>query len=92
MVLTKALAVDYSSKKIRVNNIAPGYIKTSMTEKSYSNQKSYLIRKNHTILDRWGAPDDLVGAAVFLSSAASNYVTGIDLVIDGGWVAKGINS
>lgn len=91
-ILTKALALDYSSKKIRVNNIAPGYIKTLMTQESFNNEEAYLVRKNHTILDRWGTPDDLLGAAVFLSSSASNYVTGIDLVVDGGWLAKGMNS
>ena len=91
-MLTKALAVDYASQKIRVNNIAPGYIKTLMTEESYNNKEAYLVRKNHTILDRWGTSDDLLGAAIFLSSSASNYVTGIDLVVDGGWLAKGISS
>ena len=91
-ILTKALAVDYASKKIRVNNIAPGYIKTLMTQESFNNEEAYLVRKNHTILDRWGTPDDLLGAAIFLSSSASNYVTGIDLVVDGGWLAKGMNS
>jgi len=91
-MLTKALAVDYASKKIRVNNIAPGYIKTLMTQESYNNEEAYLVRKKHTILDRWGTSDDLLGAAIFLSSSASNYVTGIDLVVDGGWLAKGMNS
>ena len=89
-MLTKALAIDYAKNKIRVNNIAPGYIKTSMTLNSFNDHKKYLDRKNHTILDRWGLPEDLIGAAIFLSSNASTYITGIDLVVDGGWTSKGL--
>jgi NAD(P)-dependent dehydrogenase (short-subunit alcohol dehydrogenase family) len=89
-MLTKALAIDYSKKNIRVNNIAPGYIKTSMTEESFKDKKRMENRKNHTILDRWGKPEDLIGAAIFLASKASSYVTGTDLIVDGGWLSKGL--
>lgn len=89
-MLTKALAVDYGKDGIRFNNIAPGYIHTSMTEKSFNDDIKYKNRKNHTCLDRWGIPEDLVGAAIFLASDASKYVTGIDLYVDGGWTAKGM--
>ncbi len=88
--LTKALALDYASKKIRVNNIVPGYIHTPMAEKSYLDEKSNRERLDRMMIKRWGEAEDLVGAAIYLSSDASSYVTGIDLIIDGGWTAKGL--
>ncbi len=89
-MLTKALAVDYGKDGIRFNNIAPGYIHTDMTDASYNDPIKQENRRDHTCLDRWGQPQDLVGAAIFLASDASKYVTGIDLYVDGGWTAKGM--
>ena len=88
--LTKALALDFNKKNIRVNSVLPGYIKTSMTIKSYNNKKERMERTNRTILKRWGKPSDIVGATIFLSSNASNYITGSEIVVDGGWLAKGL--
>jgi len=87
---SKALAIDFAQKNIRVNNILPGYIKTSMTIKSFNNKKNFNIRKNRTMLKRWGDPSDILGAVIFLSSDASKYVTGIDLNVDGGWLSNGL--
>ncbi len=89
-LLTKALAVDLGPRDIRVNALAPGYIHTDMTEQSYADPVRHAQRANHTCLGRWGEVDDLVGAAIFLASDASRYMTGQDLVIDGGWTAKGL--
>lgn len=89
-MLSKALAIDLAAENIRVNNLAPGYIRTAMTEKSYSDPALNAQRRHHTILNRWGAPEDLVGAAIFLASPASDYVTGQDIFVDGGWTAKGL--
>ena len=89
-MLTKALAMDLGSRGIRVNNLCPGYIHTDMTHKSYINKEAYERRLNRTILNRWGDPKDLIGPAIFLISDASQYVTGIDLVVDGGWLVKGL--
>ena len=61
-----------------------------MTEQSWHNEKSNEARKNKTVLKRWGHPEDLVGAAIFLASNASNYVTGQDIYVDGGWLIKGL--
>ena len=88
--LTKALAIDYGSMKIRVNSVSPGYIKTKMTEKSYLNKKNSRMRIQKTILKRWGEPKDLFGIIEYLISEKSSYVTGQDFIIDGGFVAKGI--
>ena len=89
-MLSKSLAKDYGKYGIRVNNLGPGYIITKMTKKSYNDKKSNLLRKKHTLLNRWGTPDDLVGPIIFLASESSKYVTGHDLYVDGGWLANGL--
>jgi NAD(P)-dependent dehydrogenase (short-subunit alcohol dehydrogenase family) len=89
-ILTKALALDYAPKKIRVNNIVPGYIRTAMTEKSYLDKTLNHERIDRMIIQRWGKTEDLIGAAIYLASDASSYVTGTDLIVDGGWTAKGL--
>ena len=87
---SKALAVDFAKRNIRVNNILPGYIKTDMTIKSYKNKKDFKIRNDRTMLKRWGDPEDILGSIVFLSSNASKYITGADLGVDGGWLSNGL--
>ena len=89
-MLSKALALDLADKNIRVNNLAPGYIHTAMTDSSFRDPQRYQERLQHTMLKRWGTPEDLIGAAIFLASDASAYVTGQDIFVDGGWTAKGL--
>lgn len=89
-MLTKSLAVDFGKKEVRVNNILPGYMKTSMTKGSYSNKKLKQERDKRMILNRWGNSSDLVGPCIFLASNASSYITGTDIIVDGGWTAKGL--
>jgi len=89
-MMTKALAVDYGQAGIRVNAIAPGYIETAMTAGSFADPELHEQRRRHTCLGRWGSVSDMVGAAIFLASDASSYVTGQDLIVDGGWTAKGL--
>jgi len=88
--LTKSLAIDLGQYGIRANNVGPGYFKTEMTIKSWNdiNRKNKINDK--TILKRWGMPEDLAGIIIYLSSDASSYVTGQDIYIDGGWLAKGL--
>ena len=83
--MTKALAVDYGGKSIRVNNIVPGYTKTDMTLSSYNNHESHQQRLSRMIFGRWGETKDIIGAAIFLGSDASSYITGTDIIVDGGW-------
>lgn len=61
-----------------------------MTIKSYKNKKDFKIRNDRTMLKRWGDPEDILGSIIFLSSNASNYITGADLVVDGGWLSNGL--
>jgi len=88
--LTRAMALDYSKHKIRVNSIAPGYFHTDMTDGSFSDPDKKQFRASKTILGRWGELDELLGPIAFLISPASRYVTGIELTVDGGWTAKGM--
>jgi len=86
--LTKALANEWSSKGISVNAIAPGYIETNNTEALRAD-----VNRNRQIMERipagrWGRPEDIGGAAVFLASSAADYVHGHVLAVDGGWLAR----
>lgn len=86
--LTKALANEWASRGVNVNAIAPGYIATDNTEALCNDP----VRQK-AILDRipqghWGTPRDFAGPTVFLASAASDYVNGEILVVDGGWMAR----
>jgi gluconate 5-dehydrogenase len=89
--LTQALAVDFGPRGIRVNALAPGYVKSEMTAGSYADPEMNEARRRHTCLGRWGEPQDIVGGCVFLASDASSYMTGQSLIIDGGWLAKGLS-
>lgn len=88
MQLTMALANEWASRGVNVNAIAPGYIATDNTAALQADAE-----RNRAILDRipakrWGDPDDLMGAVVFLASDASNYVHGSVLLVDGGWMGR----
>jgi NAD(P)-dependent dehydrogenase (short-subunit alcohol dehydrogenase family) len=88
--LTRALAADYARDGIRVNALAPGYVATEMTAASFADPAMHEDRRRHTMLGRWGNPEDMVGAAIFLASSASAYMTGQELFVDGGWTTKGL--
>ena len=86
--LTKAFANEWASKGINVNAIAPGYMDTDNTEALRNNPERARQILERIPAGRWGKPQDLAGAAVFLASAASNYVHGHILVVDGGWLNR----
>jgi len=89
-MLTKAVARDFGESGVRANNLCPGYVHTKMTAASHSEPERHLARRRRTMLGRWAEPEDMVGPCLFLASDASAYVTGIDLIVDGGWTAKGL--
>ena len=88
--LTRCAAVDFKSKKIRFNNICPGYIKTNMTKKSYGSKKRRESIIKRTISNRFGETKDIVNAVIFLASPNSSYINGVTLDVDGGYQVLGL--
>ena len=86
-LLTKGLALDWAAKGVRVNTIAPGYFETDLTAGLRENDALAAPLLAHTPLGRFGRLEDVAGAAVFLASDASAYMTGSSLMVDGGWTA-----
>ncbi|ABP60395.1 2-dehydro-3-deoxy-D-gluconate 5-dehydrogenase KduD [Enterobacter sp. 638] len=86
--ITRLLANEWATHQINVNAIAPGYMATNNTQQLRDDEQ-----RSKEILDRipaarWGTPDDLQGPVVFLASAASDYISGYTLAVDGGWLAR----
>jgi 2-deoxy-D-gluconate 3-dehydrogenase len=86
--MTKALANEWSSKGINVNAIAPGYMATEMNIPLMEDTARNKLIMDRVPAGRWGLPEDLVGALIFLSSSASDYVHGVLLPVDGGFLAR----
>jgi len=86
--LTKALANEWASSGINVNAIAPGYMATDNTAPLRDDPERSRRLLERIPAGRWGEPEDIASAAVFLCSAASDYVHGHVLVVDGGWLAR----
>ena len=86
--LTRALANEWAATGINVNAIAPGYMVTSNTEALRQDPARSRQILERIPAGRWGEPSDLAGAAVFLSSRASDYINGHILVVDGGWMGR----
>ena len=85
-MLSRSLAVEWAQYGIRVNSISPGYIKTEMTMSSMT--RLFPMWESLTPMGRLGEPEELRGAMLYLASDASSYVTGHDLVVDGGYTAR----
>lgn len=86
--LTKTLANEWAKYEINVNAIAPGYMITNNTKPIRENEDRLAAISERIPVGRWGLPDDLKGAVIFLASKASDYVTGHILCVDGGWLAR----
>jgi gluconate 5-dehydrogenase len=86
-LLSKAMAAEWAKHDIQANSIGPGYILTDMNEALVNNKDFDAWVRASNPAGRWGKPEELVGAAVFLASAASNYVNGQIIYVDGGWLS-----
>jgi len=86
--LTKALANEWANRNIQVNAIAPGYFETDNTANLRADEQRFDSISARIPTGRWGKPEDLAGATLFLSSQASDYVNGHILLVDGGWMAR----
>ncbi len=83
--MTKSLAVAWAGDNIQVNAIVPGWIRTDMTANVISDEAWYQTIVQRTPTGRFGEPDELAGAAIFLASPASDFITGQSIVVDGGY-------
>jgi len=88
MGITRLMANEWAKYNINVNAIAPGYMATNNTSQLRQDPDRSAEILSRIPAGRWGTPKDLQGAAVFLASAASDYVNGYTLAVDGGWLAR----
>ncbi len=87
-MMTKSLASDFADKNISVNAIAPGYIRTEMTQGGIDDKEMFSVWKNMTPMGRVGEPEEIAAASLFLCTPASSYVSGEVLVVDGAYLTR----
>lgn len=86
--LTREMALDYGDQGININAVDPGVIKTSMTKDMREDEQTRQFMEQNTVLPRLGEPEDIANAVAFLASDESEFITGENLVVDGGWTAR----
>ena len=84
------MSYDLAKYGIRANNIVPGYTRGGMNKKSWNNFNLRNKRSQKTMLKRWAHPSEISNAVLFLIGKNSSYITGTDLIVDGGWTSKGL--
>ena len=85
--VTKTMCNEWAKHNICVNAIAPGYMRTDMTDEIFNNNERNKLISARIPMGRWGKPEDVGGAVLFLASSASDYITGVTIPVDGGWLA-----
>ena len=85
--LTKVLAIELARSGVTVNALAPTYFETELTRPLYEDPERKAFIEERTPMGRWGQPEELEGAIIFLASDSSGFITGHSLVVDGGWLA-----
>ncbi|MFV0437475.1 MAG: SDR family NAD(P)-dependent oxidoreductase [Desulfopila sp.] len=84
---TKAMATELAGSNINVNAVAPGYVRTAMTEAAFANEERYNWMLSRIPMNRFGTPEDIGNTVLFLASPAANYITGEVIYVDGGWMS-----
>jgi 3-oxoacyl-[acyl-carrier protein] reductase len=85
---TKALALELSNYGVRVNSVSPGFVETPLTEQGLQNDQFVKAIKRNTALKRVGTPDEIANVIAFLGSSEASFMTGSDVLVDGGWLIK----
>src|SRR5437879_874932 len=88
VLLTKATAIQYAKDRIRANSVHPGPIVTPMTEARRKDPEAFALTVSRIPLGRYGAPEEVAYGVLYLACDESSFVTGAELVIDGGWTAQ----
>ena len=89
-MMSKSFALDYAKYNVRSNSVVLGYFPTNMTKATFKNKKFQKQKSNQTMLGRLGNLKEIFETIQFLSSDKSSYITGQEIVIDGGWTSKGL--
>ena len=87
--LMRAFAYDWGPKGVRVNMVSPGFVEAPMTAASFANPERRELIAKRSLLGRWGQPDEIASVVAFLCSDAASFMTGQNLIVDGGWSVKG---
>jgi meso-butanediol dehydrogenase / (S,S)-butanediol dehydrogenase / diacetyl reductase len=85
---TKALALELSPFRIRVNSVSPGFVETPLTEQGMQNEQFVKAIRKNTAMKRAGKPDEIANVIAFVASSEASYMTGSDILVDGGWLIK----
>jgi meso-butanediol dehydrogenase / (S,S)-butanediol dehydrogenase / diacetyl reductase len=85
---TRSLALELAPYGIRVNSVSPGFVETPLTEKGLQNERFVRAIEKNTVLKRVGTPEEIANVIAFAASSEASYMTGTDLLVDGGWLIK----